>query len=108
MAFNYHPRTKVKIGNRKPSQKVACQTSAGCPKGNPEIAHEKELNARNRRLMQVYRASKVGIPVPYSDPVARFVLGYLHQLMERHEDEVSEVRMMRSMLSGRLPNRRKT
>lgn len=89
------------IADRKPTQKVGCQTGAGCPKGTPETAHLVEFNERNRRLMEVYRGQRVGIPPPYTDAVARYMLGYLGELMDRSEQSRDESRLMQMMAGGR-------
>jgi hypothetical protein len=81
----FHPVTRVEIGDRKPGQKVACQTGAGCPKGTPETAHLVEFNERNQRLVEVYRGVRAGVPPPYSDAIARYMLGYVGELFEKIE-----------------------
>lgn len=97
----FHPKTGEVIADRKPTQKVPCQTGAGCPKGTPETAHRVEFNERNRRLMEVYRGYRAGVPPPYTDAVARYMLGYLAELMERSEQSRDESRMMMLMAGGR-------
>lgn len=96
----FHPRTGEEIGARKPHQKVPCQTGAGCPKGTPETAHLVELNDRMLRLMEVYQGTRVGIAPPYSDQVARYMLGYLGELMDTMDHGRDQTRLMQMMAGG--------
>lgn len=96
----FHPRTGEVIADRKPHQKVPCQTGAGCPKGTPETAHLVELNDRMQRLIEIYQGTRVGIAPPYSDSVARFMLGYLGELMEQRNSSRDQSQLLQMMIGG--------